>query len=87
MAHLNLNTHKREKNPKYGFEESVPVAPYVRFSYSDSPPIYLQNGTFFSEESGSIEEEDVPGWVWDQLAKTNPEVLKECGYTPPVQKK
>jgi len=73
---LDLKTHHKQTN-KQGELIGIRVIPYLRVGWGDEPPVYMQDGQFYSEENGAIDELDLPEWAIGELARCSDTALKE----------
>jgi len=73
---LNLKTHHVTTN-KNGEVTGTRVIPYIRVGWGDEPPVYMQDGQFFSEEAGGIDDVDLPDWAIGELARCSDQALQE----------
>lgn len=65
----------------YKTKDGVPtltrVEPYVRLSSGEGPPIFIQNGAFWTE--GGERVSDPPGWVEDAVDRLDDRTKEEVG--------
>lgn len=57
----------------------IKTRPYSRLRSGDTPPIFVQEGKFYSEAGDEYPREAVPAWVRGQLMIKNDQGLAEIG--------
>jgi hypothetical protein len=76
---LSLKTHVKNR-PTDGREaQLVRAIPYIRICAEEGPPIFIQNGTFYSEGGEVFKKETLPDWAEDEIDALTPEAKKEVG--------
>lgn len=80
---FSLKTH--EVKTRAGRTISVRSRPYARLTNGDAPPVYVQEGTFYSE--GGEKYDPVPDWVPEALEKITSKVRVEVGLDEPTEEK
>lgn len=84
MSAFTLVTHEPIPT-KEGQPQKVRANPYIRLCKGDEI-IFMQSGAFWYEDGSEVK--DVPAWVAEEVAKCNPAVLAESGFTSvPLQSK
>jgi hypothetical protein len=58
---------------------------YVRLS-NGTFPLFLQDGAIYSEDGREVDEDDLPDWFEEELAKLSPEAKKAVGLGKPKPK-
>lgn len=77
---LELNkVHHYVKEPGSMSVRLVRTSPYQRFFHEGEVAIFLQHGNFWYEGGDPVT--DKPSWLIEEIRKSNPKVLKECGYS------
>lgn len=81
---LNLKPHEYRKLPNSELHGLVRINPYLRLSVREEngnqAVVYIQEGEFFDAAGKPLPtDDDVPDWVWDELAKVSVEAKKSVG--------
>lgn len=72
---LAVHTPVKDDNGQVRYRRTTP---YIRYS-NQGVNIFLQQREFYSEGGSPMADVDVPEWVWQQIAKTDPKVLADVG--------
>lgn len=75
---FSLKTHIIKKVDGEGVKV-VRSQPYVRLNSGDGPPIFIQNGGFYTEGGQAMKRADLPEWFEIELKKVDPGIRRECG--------
>lgn len=75
---LNLRPHHYEI--RSGVAVVTKVMPYKRIRLDrDTPPIFIQNGKFWSDEGAQITKENLPDGFWKYMERFSDESLRKVG--------
>lgn len=78
--------HVFQKVPNTNQFRLKEVHPYVRLA-QDGEEVYIQDGSTYSAGGDPLAKKDLPTWFAEAVARLNPAVLRECGYTVEPAKK
>lgn len=75
-----LRPHEYRTDKRTGKHMLVRALPYIRLRNGDEPPVFIQEGTFYTESGDKIE--TPPAWVHSQLENVTDRAKREVGLDP-----
>lgn len=78
--------HVAEKVPGSDQSRVTRTNHYIRVYAEDGPPMYIQNGSVYSEGGPLVDPEDYPTWFWTEASKCTEHALATVHFTIPDDK-
>lgn len=78
MSTLNLKPHVAKPN---GMGQMVLIRsqPYARLKVGEDPPVFIQGGKYYGEGGPMLEDDELPPWLDDEIARMRPGARQEVG--------